>query len=155
MSLRNSPIFCGRQFMALMLFFFFGGGAPKPPTSCLMLHHLKFELSRPDAFYLMCFNTVCGEKDIQGTYLWCQYSKWYLCMGNGILFLTDEWMFLRNSHFFVTKNVSPQGVSTQNLSIHAECSATRSEFWPILVSGRVKSVQNTVSQRTGLVISCL
>ena len=35
---------------------------------------------------------------------------------------------------FVTKDVSLQGGSTQNLRIHAECSAIWSGFWPILVT---------------------
>ena len=52
-------------------------------------------------------------------------------------------MILRNSKFFVTKNVSLQGVSTQNVSIHVKCSAIWSWFWPILVPDRIKCVQNT------------
>ena len=33
-----------------------GGGAPEPPTSWQILYQLKFELSRPDAFYIMFQN---------------------------------------------------------------------------------------------------
>ena len=71
--------------------------------------------------------------------------------------LTDEeWMILRNFScdkiFLWQKCLTSRRVSTQNLRIHAECSAIWSGFWPILVPDRIKSVQNTLSQRTGLVI---
>ena len=33
-----------------------GVGAPEPPTSWQILYQLKFELSRPDAFYIMFQN---------------------------------------------------------------------------------------------------
>ena len=66
--------------------------------------------------------------------------------------LTDvEWMILR-IFFLWQKCLTSRRVSTQNLRIHAECSAIWSGFWPILVPDRIKSVQNTLSQRTGRVI---
>ena len=71
--------------------------------------------------------------------------------------LTDEeWMILRNCFcdkiFLWQKCLTSRRVSTQNHRIHAECSAIWSGFWPILVPDRIKSAQNTLSQRTGLVI---
>ena len=50
MSFRSSQFFCGRN-----KWLQWGGrlGASEPPTSCQMLYHLKFELSKPVAFYLM------------------------------------------------------------------------------------------------------
>ena len=69
-------------------------------------------------------------------------------------FIFDWWMGVLSWEIaiFGDKNVSLQGVSTQDLSIHAEYSAIWSGFWTILVPDRIKSVQNTMSQRTGLVI---
>ena len=52
--------FCGGKWIAPI-----GWGARDPPTSWQMLYHLKFELSGPDAFYLMfLFNTDWWWMDV-------------------------------------------------------------------------------------------
>ena len=120
-SLRDSPIFCGTKFMVPIgrgLGGGGGGGGGGTWNSNLMSNALPFEVwtIKTRCFLPSVFNADCGEKDIQGIHLWCWYSKWYLCTGSGILFLTDdEGMFLRNGHFFGKKCLTA-GVSTQNLS---------------------------------------
>ena len=89
-------------------------------TSNLMTNTLlwPFEVGtiKTRCFLSHVFNTGCGEKDLYN-----------------ILFLTDdEWMFLRNNQFLWQKMSHSKGGSTQNLRIHAECSAIWSGFWPIL-----------------------
>ena len=107
-------------------------GAPEPPISWQILYQLKFELSRPDAFYIMFQNDTSALAT-------AFYFNWWRMDDLENFFL---WQFF----------LSSRRVSTQNLRIHAECSAIWSGFWPILVPDRIKSVQNTSSQRTGLVI---
>ena len=53
-------------FVAENVLLHWGGvfGAREPQTSCQMLHHLKFELAKPDTSYPMFVNTGCGEKEI-------------------------------------------------------------------------------------------
>ena len=85
----------------------------QPHDKCSTIWSLNYQDKMLSSW---CF-LILAVVNIQGIYLWCWYSKWYLCSGNCILFLTDdEWMFLRNSHFLWQKL---QGVSTQNLRIHA------------------------------------
>ena len=45
-------------FVAENLWFQWGGGAPEPPTSWQILYQLKFELSRPDAFYNVMYTCI-------------------------------------------------------------------------------------------------
>ena len=69
-------------------------GVSEHPTSWQMLFHLKFELPKPDAFYLMFFNTDCGERGICCIVCICcvNIQNDNLCIGNSILFLTDDGM---------------------------------------------------------------
>ena len=65
-SLRDSPIFCGPKFVVPIERGLGNGGGtgdgPETLTSCQMLNHLKFELSRPDAFYLVFLILTVMEK---------------------------------------------------------------------------------------------
>ena len=59
--------------------------------------------------------------------------------------------------FCEKKMFHSRGISTQNLSIHAECSAIWSGFWPILVSDWIECPEHNVTRdwTCDLVISCL
>ena len=126
-------------FVAENLWLQWGGGlgAPELPISWQILYQLKFELSRPDAFYIMFQNNTSA---LAKTF----YFNWWR--------MDDLEKFFLWQNFLWQKCLTSRRVSTQNLRIHAECSAIWNGFWPILVPDRIKSVQNTLSQRTGLVI---
>ena len=103
------------------------------------------------------FNTDYGEKRYSGYLFVVLIFKMIPLHWQWHFILTDvEWMILRNFFcdkiFLWQKCLTSRRVSTQNLRIHDECSAIWSGFWPILVPDRIKSVHNTLSQRTGLVI---
>ena len=108
-------------------------------TSNLMTNSLpmKFELSRPDAFYIMFQNDTSALAT-------AFYFNWWR--------MDDLKKFYCDKIVLWQKCLTSRRMSTQNLRIHGECSAIWSGFWPILVPDRIKSVQNTLSQRTGLVI---
>ena len=127
-------------------------GAPEHPTSWQMLHHLKFELSRPDAFYLM-FLILALVKKIYRVFIYGVIFK-MIPVHWQRHFIFDRWMDVLREivSFFVMKNVSHQRCFIEYLRIHAECSAIWSGFWYGLVPDGIKRVQNTMSQRTGFVI---
>ena len=137
MSLRNSPMFCGRKFMNL-----------QPHDKFSTDWNLNYQDQMLSTSYF--FNTDYGEK---------RYSE-YLFVVLIFKMIPVAMTFYFNccrmedleKKFLWQKCLHSRRVSTQNLRIHAKCSAIWSGFWPILVPDRIKSVQNTLSQRTGLVI---
>ena len=143
----QSNFFCGRKFVAPMGLNgmgFWGHLNLHPHDKCSTTWSLNYH---DQMLSTSCFSMLTVvKKDIQGIYLWCWYSKWYLCTGNNILFLTDdEWMFLRNSHFLWQRISHPRGFQPRTLGFMPNTLVIWSGFWPILVPDRIKSAQNTMS----------
>ena len=128
-------------------------------TSNLMTNSLPIEIwtIKTRCYIRHVFNTDYGEKRYSRYLFVVLIFKMIPVHWQRHFILTDvEWMILRiffcDKIFLWQKCLTSRRVSPQNLSIHVECSAILSGFWPILVPDRIKSVQNTLSQRTGFVI---
>ena len=136
-----------------------GGGGTWTPN--LMTNSLPIEIWTIKTRCVLhhFYNTDYGEKRYSGYLFVVLIFKMIPVHWQRHFILTNvEWMILRiffffdNFFFLWQKCLNSRRVSPQNLRIHAECSAICSGFWPILVPDRIKSVQNTLSQRTELVI---
>ena len=149
-SLRNSPFFVAEN-----LWLQWGCGLGGTWTSNLMTNALPFEVwtIKTRCFLPHVFNTGSGEKDIQGICLWCNIKK-MIPVHWQRHFIFDRLMdVLREIVSFLWQKMSHfRGISTQNLSIHAESPAIWSGSWHVLLPDGIKSVQNTMSQRSGFVI---
>ena len=157
-SLRNSPFLCGRKYMA--------------PLGLGFGEHLNIQPhhAHGKCFTIWSFNYQDQMLSTSCFKYWLWWKRYRLFIYGVIFkmisvhwqqhFIFDRWMdVLREIVSFLWHKMShSRGVSTQNLSIHAECSAIWNGFWHVLVPYGLKRVQNTMSQKDwicDLVISCL
>ena len=69
-----------------------------------MLNVLPLELPGPDYFYLMYFNTGCGDKlKYNNKVFICKGSMWNANCAQTTAVIFGKWMFLRNNNFFCVR----------------------------------------------------